>query len=210
MWRNLWPFPWLLWPTDVSPCISLCLWMGVVIHWVPELLLRALWDAQWGQPQRICMWDLHQPGSNSELSKAHSGTQLSTDWRCWANPTHDNCLVPYPSPLALSGWVGFGDLCSTESWWYCQQWALRSKCITSDCFFFHSPWMYLYMPVLAHLVTAASGRGADIWVAHLKARFFTIVFTVSERNPGTIKLFQLFHLLVLCLVTNIWKAKHHL
>ena len=23
-----------LWPTGVSPCISLCLWMGLVIHWV--------------------------------------------------------------------------------------------------------------------------------------------------------------------------------
>lgn len=158
------------------------------------------------------MWDLHQPGSNSELSKAHSGTQLSIDWRSWANPTHDITLLGsvYPSPQALSGWVGFGDLCSTESWRYCQQWALRSKCITSDCFFFHSSWMYLYTPVLAHLMAAASGRGADIRVAHLKACFFTIVFTVSARNPGTIKLFQLFHLLALCLVTNIWKAKHRL
>lgn len=105
----------LLWPTDVSPCISLCLWMGVVIHWVSEFLLRALWDGQWGQPQRICMWDLHQPGSNSELSKAHSGTQLSTDWRSWANSAHDITLLGSVSqPQALSGWVGFGALCSTE------------------------------------------------------------------------------------------------
>lgn len=44
-WWNLWHFPQvyrLLRPADVSPCISLCLWTGLVIHWLSGFLLIVL------------------------------------------------------------------------------------------------------------------------------------------------------------------------
>ena len=46
VWWNLWPFPRprLFRPADVSPRISLCLWTGLVIHWVSGFLLIALWN----------------------------------------------------------------------------------------------------------------------------------------------------------------------
>ncbi|VFV40461.1 Hypothetical predicted protein [Lynx pardinus] len=64
-------------PEDVSPHSSLCLWTGLVIHWVPGVLLRALWNGSMRiTSEGLCVESL-QPSKNSRLSEPHSSIQLT-------------------------------------------------------------------------------------------------------------------------------------
>lgn len=73
------PRPQLLGSADGSPRISLCLWTGLVIHWVSGFLLIALSSGS----MRITaknLWNLHQPSKNPGLSEPHSCVHL-TSWQ---------------------------------------------------------------------------------------------------------------------------------
>lgn len=81
--HGLWPFPRSLsLRAEGSPRTSLG------IHWGQDSM--ALWNGyQWGQLQRVWMWNLHQPRKNSPLSESHNGIQLTPrqqiEWRLSAN-----------------------------------------------------------------------------------------------------------------------------
>lgn len=75
-----------------------------------------------------------------------------------ANPVYDITLFGLLAQLLCFAGSGGAGRCSMESWQYCQQWTLSRRRIRSACFFCHRSWMYLYAPILAHLIADAKRK----------------------------------------------------